>query len=137
MLDCGGGTTDVGTYTIAHEFPLRLGQEVGHPNGKLPYHTISTILSRTGAICGSGDLNDRMRTLAAVHLNRDAPDLGKLEGATIASIIESEIMPNFERNIKRHFKISDAPTERYVFVVRGLREHPQNPRIKTNRFMLT
>jgi hypothetical protein len=34
LVDCGGGTTDAGTYTIAHDKPLRLGAEVTRARGK-------------------------------------------------------------------------------------------------------
>jgi hypothetical protein len=35
MLDCGGGTTDAGTYQTDSKFPLRLNQEVHSPKGAL------------------------------------------------------------------------------------------------------
>ena len=33
LLDCGGGTTDVGVYAIRHEIPFRLGKEVVQAKG--------------------------------------------------------------------------------------------------------
>ncbi len=33
LLDCGGGTTDVGVYEIGHEHPFRLGKEVAKTQG--------------------------------------------------------------------------------------------------------
>jgi hypothetical protein len=36
LLDCGGGTTDAGTYKISFEHPLRLSEEVTHPRGMQP-----------------------------------------------------------------------------------------------------
>lgn len=35
LVDCGGGTTDIGTYRIAHAYPLRLNSEVNDLSGKL------------------------------------------------------------------------------------------------------
>ena len=33
LVDAGGGTTDVGTYRIAKECPLRLNTEINDPSG--------------------------------------------------------------------------------------------------------
>jgi hypothetical protein len=95
------------------------------------------MLNMLGAICGSGDLNDLLCTLATVRPNRDSSYLGPHDDVSIGKTIDTDIMPHIERNIKRQFKISDGSTERYVFVVRGRCEHATTPRIKNNGFLLT
>ncbi|KAH7396896.1 hypothetical protein DE146DRAFT_57787 [Phaeosphaeria sp. MPI-PUGE-AT-0046c] len=118
LLDCGGGTTDIGIYTIAMSHPLRLGEQVVHPKG---------------AVCGSSDINARMRAKALEDLQGER----YLEDAdvVIENIIDSEIMPHFEEVAKRSFEITDRRS--FNFRLRGLRESNQNPRLQRNHYVLT
>ncbi|KAF1911303.1 hypothetical protein BDU57DRAFT_507169 [Ampelomyces quisqualis] len=119
LLDCGGGTTDSGMYKISYEHPLRLGEEVTHPKG---------------VVCGSGDLNVRMHKFAASNLRRERYLENAVEGITIDNIIDSEVMPHFESEVKRAFDITKD--QKFTFRIRGLRESTVNPRLKRNCFDL-
>jgi hypothetical protein len=57
------------------------------------------------------------------------------EGITIENIIESEILPKFESEVKRVF--DSAKDETFYFRIRGLREHPVNSRLKQHHFVLS
>jgi hypothetical protein len=57
--------------------------------GRMLPHNI--LMYFTGAICGSGDLNARMRNLAVHHLQNETYLEDNELGTTIANIIESEV----------------------------------------------
>ncbi|KAF2025869.1 hypothetical protein EK21DRAFT_103649 [Setomelanomma holmii] len=121
LLDCGGGTTDVGMYKIAHDLPFRLGEEVTHPKG---------------AICGSSDLNERFRHFAVLHLDEQKGKLEDVEtGITIHNIIESEMMHYFESDVKRAYDPNDV--DGYHFRLRGLRKSTKNPRLQNGMFVIS
>jgi hypothetical protein len=87
-----------------------------------------------GAVCGSGDLNERMRLFAVQSLQHETYLKDSSEGITIESIVDTEIMPKFEDHIKRTFDITRDET--FSVVVRGLKHNPQNPRVRRNLFVL-
>lgn len=89
----------------------------------------------TGAICGSGDLNERMRRFAAHHLRDEAYLEDPVDGTTIDNVILSEILPKFESEVKRVFDLTKD--QLFTFRIRGLRDSPTNPRLKRNTFVLT
>ncbi|KAF2129966.1 hypothetical protein P153DRAFT_315435 [Dothidotthia symphoricarpi CBS 119687] len=122
LIDCGGGTTDLGTYRIAYAHPLRLESEVNDP---------------TGAMCGSEDLNERFRACVYQFL-RDAESylVDEESGTTLDSIIDEDIMPQFEDKIKRSFDITDT-RETFEFRISRLRESDKNPRLKRKRLVLS
>ena len=92
------------------------------------------LLSYTvGAVCGSSDLNARMRLFAALQL-RDEHYFKEVDGTSIENIIDSEILPQFESEVKRAFDITQKQT--FFFRIRGLRESPTNPRLKHGCFVL-
>ena len=139
LLDCGGGTTEAGLYTIAHEKPLRLESEVTHPRGqsnssqspKPPRNSHAHL----GEVCGSDDLNEAMRKLAMEHLKWETYLEDPETKTTIANIIESDIMPAFEREPKRAFSLKNTKA-RFPFSIRGLRESTHNPRLCKNTYIL-
>ncbi|KAI8935379.1 hypothetical protein NX059_007962 [Plenodomus lindquistii] len=119
LLDCGGGTTDVGVYEISLDRPFRLGRQIN---------------PTTGAVCGSGNLNQAFYEFAMTHLQH-----ATLDGTSVEHIIETEIMPVFESTLKRSFsfKDKDQPGVCYPFRVRGLRKMEDNSRIKRDAFVLS
>ncbi|KAH4006322.1 hypothetical protein HBI56_024010 [Parastagonospora nodorum] len=120
LLDCGGGTTDVGTYKIANGQPLRLEQEVTHPRG---------------AVCGSSDLNTRMRRFAAINLTDETYLEDEEEGTTIYNVIDSEIMPYFESEVKRAYDPNKEQS--FTFRIHGLKRSSVNSRLVKNHFVLS
>jgi hypothetical protein len=96
---------------------------------------MSLLTLNTGVVCGSGDLNARMRIFAAANLHNEYYLEDAVEGITIDNIIDSEILPHFESEVKRAFDM----TKDQVFSIRlrGLRESLVNPRLKRNYFVLT
>jgi hypothetical protein len=94
----------------------------------------SLLIHDPGAVCGSGDLNGRMRQFAIHHL-RNELYLEEAEGMTIANIVEAEIMPKFEGVVKRIFSLTATDRVHY-FRIRGLRESCTNPVLKQNNFAL-
>ncbi|XPS69479.1 hypothetical protein M3J09_001749 [Ascochyta lentis] len=119
LSDCGGGSTDVGTYCIALTEPLRLGSEVA---------------GATGAMIGAGDLNN----LFLIHVKFILRDELYLEKGdeTINTIIAAEVMFKFENEIKRAFQYKDYETT-YPIRIRGLRESERDERIQNNYLVLT
>jgi hypothetical protein len=55
-------------------------------------------------------------------------------GVTISNIIDAELMPKFERDYKRIFGLTK--NQQFSFRIRGLREHPTNPRLRDNHYVL-
>jgi hypothetical protein len=87
-----------------------------------------------GAVCGSSDLNTRMHRFAALDLQNEHY-LEDLEaGVTISNIIDAELMPKFERDYKRIFGLTK--NQHFSFRIRGLQEHPTNPGLKDNHYVL-
>jgi hypothetical protein len=121
LVDCGGGTTDLGLYRVSHSFPLRLGTELSNP---------------TGATVGATDLNERMRETALDHLKSELYLCNTEDGTTILNIVENEVMPLFENEYKRAFKLSNTQ-QRFVFRIRGLRESASNPNIQRGAFVFS
>ncbi|KAF2678256.1 hypothetical protein K458DRAFT_317433 [Lentithecium fluviatile CBS 122367] len=121
LVDCGGGTTDLGLYRVAHAHPLRLETELSDP---------------TGAAVGATDLNERMRQYALAQLESERYLCTPHGDATIPNIIENEIMPLFESEYKRAFNLSN-PNQRFVFRIRGLRESATKSSIQRGAFVLT
>jgi hypothetical protein len=128
----------VGTYTIAQNDPLRLGAEVTHPQGMfhISLHTRTyTDCDTLGAVCGAGDLNDNMKKLAMLHLKNQRYLTEPIEqGLTIENLVDSEIMPFFENEIKRAFSLSPK-TATFSFRLRGLQTSASNPQLKLNAFV--
>jgi hypothetical protein len=89
-----------------------------------------------GEVCGSDDLNEAMRNLAMEHLEGEIYLEDHRTKTTIANIIESDIMPIFEREAKRAFSLTNTKT-RFPFPVRGLRKSMDNRRICHNTFILS
>ena len=81
-----------------------------------------------------------MRLFAKTHLKDETylerPD----EGITIDTIIESAIMPEFERRVKRTFDPKDKDKQ-YVFYVQSLRSRkqgdPEYRRFRKHHFVLS
>jgi hypothetical protein len=88
-----------------------------------------------GEVCGSDDLNEAMRALAMEHLRRETYLEDHKTGTTIENVIDSDIMPVFEREGKRSFSLANTRL-RYNFPVRGLRHSITNHRIRDNKFIL-
>jgi hypothetical protein len=99
----------VGTYRIALNHSLRLEEELTHPTGMQSFSIIwSKVINITiGAVCGSSDLNDGMRKFAVLQLRDETYLEDPEEGITIANIVESEILPYFESDVKRAFDDKD------------------------------
>lgn len=55
-------------------------------------------------------------------------------GSTIAEIVDAEIMPRFESEIKRVFTLSTK--EDFYFSLRGLRKSNKNPSLQRDSFRL-
>ncbi|KAF1845331.1 uncharacterized protein K460DRAFT_416606 [Cucurbitaria berberidis CBS 394.84] len=123
LLDCGGGTTDVGVYTIGREYPFRLGREV---------------TPATGVVCGSGDLNRRFREFSVQQLQKaQIPEKDTFE---TERIVDSDLMPRFENLVKRSFSLKAKKADRsplYPFPIRGLQRVEGNSRIRDNSFVLS
>jgi hypothetical protein len=58
-------------------------------------------------------------------------------GLTIENIVEAEILPYFETDVKRYFRFDQTQSEYFVFRLRGLKESPVNSRLKQGAFVLT
>jgi hypothetical protein len=76
-----------------------------------------------------------MRQFAALQLRNESYLESLDEGITIENIVDSEIMPTFEDDVKRNYDCNkDTP---FYFRLRGLRENPVNPRLKKHSFVLS
>ena len=96
-----------------------------------------TILTRKGAICGSGDLNRAFYDFAMEHL-QDAKDTFAGQ-ATIADLINMDLMPQFESKEKRAFSLHHKHdrSKPYSFRLRGLKAIDGNSRIKKDAFVMS
>jgi hypothetical protein len=77
-----------------------------------------------------------MREFATTHLRNETYLEDYSSGITIAQTIESEIMPVFEKEMKRSFSITKEQPK-FSFPLRGLRVSKTNPRIRRNAFVMT
>ncbi|KAJ8115705.1 hypothetical protein OPT61_g2702 [Boeremia exigua] len=119
LIDCGGGTTDIGIYRIASTDPPRLGSEVYEP---------------MGAMVGAGDLNARFRTLVKDILRKEL--YLEKAGESIDTIVDAETMYEFENKIKRVFQYNDTEAE-YSIRILGLKKNRYDERIRDNYLVLT
>jgi len=83
-------------------------------------------------MCGSSDLNERMRALALSDL-RDQDYLAT--SSTIETIVEEDIVPKFENEYKRIFKYRDT-SQRFRFRLRDLRASTNNQRLLDGQYVL-
>lgn len=139
LLDCGGGTTDIGVYTIGHEDPFRLGKEIIPTSGSFSWKSPSTCtdLERKGAICGSGDLNKAFFDFAMQHLRHATfTSAGHI---SITDIIEADLMPLFESSYKRSFslKSKESRAKPYAFRLRGLKAIDGDARVMQDAFVMS
>ncbi|CAN9187548.1 unnamed protein product [Alternaria alternata] len=117
LVDSGGGTTDLGLYRTTEPEPLRLEREINPPSG---------------AMCGSSDLNERMRARALLDLR----DQGYLTtDRTIETIVDEFIMPAFENEHKRSFRWRDR-SQRFRYPILGLQASQNNRRIQKGDYVL-
>ncbi|KZM26023.1 hypothetical protein ST47_g2822 [Ascochyta rabiei] len=119
LIDCGGGTTDVGIYRIALTDPLRLEAEVHEA---------------MGAMVGAGDLNNQFRTLVKGILCKET--YLEQSGDTLDTIVAAEVIFKFENDIKRAFRYNDTETT-YPIRIRGLKQSWRDDRICDNYLVLT
>ncbi|CBY00364.1 hypothetical protein IAQ61_011296 [Plenodomus lingam] len=122
LLDCGGGTIDLGVYEIGRDFPFRLGRQVN---------------PTSGAVCGSGDLNRAFSEFATSLLKHAT--ISAAGDDTIEHIVETEVLPQFENWTKRSFSLNhrDLENKSYAFRIRGLQAIPGDDRIKKGTFVLS
>ena len=85
-----------------------------------------------GAMCGSSDLNERMRAFALSDL-RDQEYLAAT--GTIEAAVDDYIMPKFETEHKRSFQWRNR-SQRFRFPVMGLRASHNNRRLLDGRYVL-
>lgn len=105
---------------MANEDPLRLAQEVIHPQG---------------ALCGSSYLNQKMEEFARGDLLEQETELEK-KGRPISLIIAQDILPTFEDQFKRSFNVLNT-NKRFSFRVFGLEKSATNSRLKNNEYILS
>ncbi|KAB2099689.1 hypothetical protein AG0111_0g12188 [Alternaria gaisen] len=117
LVDSGGGTTDLGLYRTTEVEPLRLEKEINPPSG---------------AMCGSSDLNERMRAFALSDL-RDQEYL--LEMDTFEAIVDKFVMPDFENEHKRSFEWRDK-SQRFIYEINGLQASQNNRGIQKGCYVL-
>jgi hypothetical protein len=83
-------------------------------------------------MCGSSDLNERMRAFALSDL-RDQEYL--LEMDTIEAIVDKFVMPNFENEHKRSFEWRNR-SQRFRYEILGLQASQNNRRIQKGCYVL-
>ncbi|KAE8441601.1 hypothetical protein EG329_004650 [Mollisiaceae sp. DMI_Dod_QoI] len=105
VMDCGGGTVDGSTYSVASAYPLRLGEEVCSPSGDN---------------CGASYLNDNFRNLLLAKLAEET--YLEVNGNTLESIVNNQL-PDFEGYLKRRKDVYENPTARIL--IPGLRGDKQ------------
>ena len=75
-----------------------------------------------------------MHAFAVSNLRRERYLENAYEVIIIENIIDSEVMPHFESEVKLAFDISKD--QKFTFRIRGLRESTTSPRLKRNCFVL-
>lgn len=89
-----------------------------------------------GTICGSGDLNDRLRDLVLRLLEKEDYLLELTPDSNIASIVDLETMPRFESDVKRQFEIDDKHQE-FSFHIRDLKISQDELRLTRSALVLS
>lgn len=85
-------------------------------------------------MCGSTDLNARMRAQAIADLQNQNYLENTSTGVTIENIVDSEIMPRFEENVKRAFDTTKK--HKFPFRLRGLHHSEKNLRLQEDYYVL-
>ncbi|KAI1636075.1 hypothetical protein F4809DRAFT_663283 [Biscogniauxia mediterranea] len=107
IVDCGGGTVDLITYTVTSLFPVLQVDEA---------------TEGTGGFCGSNQINDRFRQFLTARL-------GKEEGWD--EEVLRDATERFDMNIKRRFNLSSVTqNETFSIQVAGI---ALNQKIGVNR----
>ena len=96
IVDAGGGTVDLISYTITNLKPILEVQEAA---------------PGSGALCGSTFLNKRFAKFLQAKL-------GKEDG--FDDEVMAEAMEQFEKKVKRQFTLNASPDETYTIPVGGL-----------------
>jgi hypothetical protein len=78
-----------------------------------------------------------MRNFAIEQLKGETYLEDRDGGLTIENIVEAEIMPYFETDIKRYFSIAKSQTRYSAFRLRGLKESQTKPNLKRDTFVLS
>jgi hypothetical protein len=129
----------VGTYTIVQDDPLRLGTEVTHPRDKLHVSCVTRRCTNcivVGTTRGAGNFNDNMKRIATFHLQNETYLNSIEQGTTIEKLVGSEIMPSFENDIKRSFRLSPV-TATFASRQRGLKQSATNSRVWVDALVLS
>lgn len=96
---------------------------------------ISQLTPDVGAVCGSSDLNTRMRRFAAINLTNETYLEDEEEGPTIYNVIDSEVMPHFESEVRRAYDPNKEQT--FTFRIHDLNRSLVNPRLMKNSFVFS
>jgi len=119
-LDCGGGTVDAVTYQIGSNYPLRLGEQIVPPGGKLWYsNPIRTLLKPwQGDNCGGSYLNKRFEQFATRRLRHEKYLLET--GYTLEYIVD-KASAQFELNDKRNKDVTQSPLSMGFYEIPNLK----------------
>ncbi|KAL6707707.1 hypothetical protein ACN47E_003828 [Coniothyrium glycines] len=119
IMDCGGGTTDIGVYQVQHEEPFRLGCEV------IPVR---------GAVVGAGDVDQAARKFFIRRLrNAQYPDM---DTVSIEEYVDREVLPRFEQRVKRSFSLK-ATMKQYAIPLSGLQAIQGDSSVRQGAFLLS
>ncbi|KAF2704593.1 hypothetical protein K504DRAFT_449582 [Pleomassaria siparia CBS 279.74] len=121
LMDCGGGTVDLGTYKLARDEPPRLEWQVN---------------SLSGGLYGSSYVNQKFERVVEELLSEQREHLESVNKSTLAVYIAQEMMPRFENVYKRTIDFSDLD-EIFKFKVSGLRPSKTDNRLKEDALLLT
>ncbi|KAF7926137.1 uncharacterized protein EAE97_010437 [Botrytis byssoidea] len=120
LLDAGGGTVDVTTYTVGDEEPLKLKREE---------------VAAKGGLYGSSYLNEAFKEYLFGRLESEKSDL-ETDGRTIEGIVDQQTI-KFENSLKRIMDVTDRNMATISLHIQGLRENPEkgfaDNRIKIKR----
>ena len=108
IMDAGGGTVDITTYSVNQRRPLRLKREAVKPGS---------------ALCGSSFLNDRYRSLLLTRLRNEADDIAG-NGISLESVIEPKVL-HWENIVKREIDVLDKSKKPRPLWIHGLKKDRQ------------
>ena len=138
LLDCGGGTTDIGTYSIAHSTPVRLSQEVKGAEGEymlcIQEHANNAF---AGLLVGANDINEAFRAQVLEHL-QDALSRGVILSLDdrIRRYVDTDLMYQFENGHKKTFATNQLATD-FTFTFWPLEIHGYHHNVRDGVYRMS
>lgn len=138
MVDIGGGTTDANVYQVKDvgNGQFRLTEELVPSIGKslVLSSSLRMLTLHAGIICGASSLNAALSDFVQDLLKNEKYLLQK--GPSLASIIHSKVVREFEHRLKRRVDFGNPSRSKMEFNIPDLRARDDDRRFTANYLVI-